>query len=98
MHYSLVRHFARTPHRAAAPDCRKALHQVPRIGIEEDTRGHTPTGVRDVRGMQLRTTIVLIVAHAFRAARQAVLTAVTSTGRWWRCPRRIPVPTPRSRG
>src|SRR3954454_20539485 len=98
MRYSLVRHFARTPHRAAAPDCRKALHQVPRLGIEEDARGHTPTGVRDVRGMQLRTTIWYIVAHALMAARETVLTAFTSTGRWWRCPRRTLVPSPRSRG
>src|SRR4030095_14012910 len=43
--------FARMPHCAAALDCRKALHQVHRLEIGEDARGHTPTGVRDVRGM-----------------------------------------------
>jgi len=56
----------RTPHCAAASDCRKALGQVHRLGIGEDARGHTPTGVQDVRGMQLRTTTRFSLAHGPR--------------------------------
>lgn len=52
----------RTPHCAAAPDCRKALGQVHRPGTGEDAR----TGVQDVRGMQLRTTTRFTVAHGRR--------------------------------